>query len=242
VIRLNTGCPFRCRYCASLAVSGRFVKGNPREAFSMLERIHKTLGTQVFAFYDDALLYCKDEVFIPFLQMVIDAGLPLSFYLPNGIHLRYLDSRTARLMKQAGFKEVRIGLESADQHFHQSMDNKLEIKTLGEKINLLKQAGFKSGDIGLYILAGLPGQWKDDVAESVRYVSRFGVRISIAEYSPVPRSPLWEKSVKLSRYPLETEPLSHNNTILPMEWEHFTLPDLEELKDLARSLSPVKKR
>lgn len=241
VIRLNKGCPFRCRYCASIKVSGNFTKGNPRESFFLLKQIHEKLGTGIFAFYDDALLSCKDEVFVPFLKMIREAGLHLSFYLPNGIHLHYLDVDTAVLMKQAGFKEVRIGLESADDHFHRTMDNKLEIKILGEKINLLTQAGFRPGEIGLYIMAGLPGQRKSEVIESIRFASRFGVWISIAEYSPVPQSPLWEKSVELSHYPLETEPLTHNNTVLPMEWEHFTLSDLEDIKILARSLSPKNK-
>jgi radical SAM superfamily enzyme YgiQ (UPF0313 family) len=242
VIRLNKGCPFMCRYCASRLVSGSFTKGNPGETFALLEHIYKKLDTRVFAFCDDALLCNKDEVFVPFLHMVINAGMPLSFYLPNGLHLQYLDRDTAGLMKKAGFREIRIGLESADNDFHHTMDNKLDIDSLGEKIHLLTDAGFQPGEIGLYILAGLPGQRKSEVAESVRFASQFGVRIFIAEYSPVPRSPLWKKSVKLSNYPLETEPLTHNNTILPMEWKHFTLSDLEEVKALAHSLSPVKKR
>ncbi|MBN2531500.1 MAG: radical SAM protein [Spirochaetales bacterium] len=240
VIRLNKGCPFRCHYCASSSVSGNFTKGNPWKSFSLLEKIHQKMGTEVFAFYDDALLCGKEEIFIPFLEMIIKSDLHLSFYLPNGIHLQYLDMKTAVFMKQAGFKEVRIGLESADDYFHHTMDRKLDIKILEEKINLLTHAGFKPWEIGLYIMAGLPGQRKNEVVESVRFASRFGVRISIAEYSPVPQSPLWEESVRLSRYPLETEPLTHNNTILPMEWEYFTLSDLDEIKTLAHSLSPLR--
>jgi len=41
-----------------------------------------------------------------------------------------------------------------------------------------------------------------------------------------------------SRYPLEEEPLVHNNSVLPMEWSGLDRPALRRLKELARSLSP----
>ncbi|MBN2441360.1 MAG: radical SAM protein [Spirochaetales bacterium] len=240
VIRLNKGCPFNCHYCASKALSHHFIKGDPIQLFNLVRRIHDTLGTKVFAFYDDALLYNKEEVFIPFLQAVIDSGLSLSLYLPNGIHLKYLDRMTALFMKQAGFKEVRIGFESGDNDFHRTIDQKLEIKECKDKIELLKGAGFGMNEIGLYILAGLPGQYKKEVEGTLRFASQFGVRMYIAQYSPVPGSLLWEKSVELSSYPLAEEPLTHNNTLFPMEWAGFTLADLDEIKTLAHSLSPPK--
>jgi hypothetical protein len=37
----------------------------------------------------------------------------------------------------------------------------------------------------------------------------------LAEYSPIPHTPLWEKAVSASPYDLVSEPLFHNNTLLP---------------------------
>jgi radical SAM superfamily enzyme YgiQ (UPF0313 family) len=237
VLRIHRGCPFRCSYCASFALSGEFREGDPVSAFALVRRIHEKLGTRVFAFYDDALLARKETGIIPFLHMVCDSGLDLEFYLPNGIHLCYCDGTTARLMRKAGFREVRIGVESTRPDFHHTFDRKIDIAALGEGISILKDAGFRGHEIGCYIMAGLPGQYREEVEESVHYVSRFGVRIYIAEYSPVPGTGLWRESVQKSVYPLEEEPLFHNNTILPLAWEHFTRADLETVKQLARSLS-----
>jgi radical SAM superfamily enzyme YgiQ (UPF0313 family) len=235
-IRINRGCPFSCDYCASEMLSGNFKKGDADEVFAIVEEIHRKLGTKNFAFYDDALLACKEDAFLLFLNKVADSKMQLSFYLPNGIHLRYFDYEIARMMKQVGFKELRFGFESSDERFHQNHDMKLSPSNLEEKITIAKDAGFTSGEISAYILAGLPGQYKEEVEDSIRHVSRLGIRARICEYSPIPGSALWEKSICDSSFPLAEEPLVHNNSILPMRWDGFTYRDLEDMKDLARSL------
>ncbi len=237
VVMLNTGCPFRCRYCASFIMYRHFFRGNPEYALSIIKKIHSSFGTVNFAFYDDALLFRKEESFIPFAERLVEEKLKFNFYLPNGIHLSYLDETVARLMFMAGFKDIRIGLESSSEAFHAREDKKLDIDSFGEKIKLLKSAGFSGSQIGVYILAGLPGQYAKEVEETVRFVSPYGVKIYVAEYSPVPGTPMFAESVKFSPFPIEEEPLLQNNTVLPLQWAHFTFEDLARLKFLARELS-----
>jgi radical SAM superfamily enzyme YgiQ (UPF0313 family) len=143
-------------------------------------------------------------------------------------------------MKDTGFQEVRVGFESADPGFHASLGDKLRVEMLGRGVEALRSAGFTPRQIIVYILEGLPGQSRQEVEESIRYASNYRIRISLAEYSPVPGTALWEKSVDMSRYPLAEEPLTHNNSILPMEWSGFSLQDHKRLKSLARELSAPK--
>ena len=237
VVRINTGCPFRCRYCASYLLSGRFRSGSWQSVFSSVKSIHEQLGTSNFAFYDDALLIKKEELLIPFLKQILDSGLSLHFYVPNGVHLALIDELTASLMFKAGFQEVRLGFESSRSDFHRSEDKKLDIGELKRGVAVLKEAGFSGSQISVYLLAGLPHQYMEEVEESIHFVSQFGVRISIAEYSPVPGTELFKESIEASIFPIAEEPLFHNNTILPMRWEGFRMKDLEYLKNLAHFLS-----
>ena len=197
--------------------------------------MHQFLGTRNFAFYDDALLADKERGIVPFLKGVISSGLTLNFYLPNGVHLRFLDYKVARLMKLAGFREIRMGFESSDLAFHQESGNKLEIPMLAEGIKILTSAGFRSEEINVYILVGLPGQYREEVEESIAFATALGLRVRLASYSPVPGTTLWEKSIRLSPLPLTEDPLTHNNTLLPLQWSGLNLDDLRELKDLARA-------
>jgi radical SAM superfamily enzyme YgiQ (UPF0313 family) len=247
VLRLNKGCPLRCDYCASRVFFPRFETGNPRAALEALHAFTRA-GIGSFAFYDDALLVNKEEVFLPFLEGVIarygEAGAGPSsaaperprFYLPNAVHIQSLDERTARLMRRSGFQEIRMGFESSSPGFHEEhtpTGAKFRQEEFSACVRMLHEAGFPENSLSVYILAGLPGQRAEEVEESIRSAASHGVRVRLAEFSPVPASALWEKSVRLCRYPLEEEPLFHNNSFFPMEWEGFTQQDLQRLKTLA---------
>ena len=235
VLRLNRGCPMSCAYCASRVIEPSFIPGDPDRLFRTVQEAHKRYATRSFAFYDDALLCHKEEGLLPFLEQICRSGLSLRFYLPNAVHLRHLDSTCARLMKREGFAEVRIGFESASSEFHETLDSKLALPMLAQGLEHLLQAGFSPREITAYVLAGMPDQRAEEVEMSLRHAAGFGVRVRLAEYSPVPGSPLWSEAVRHSRFDLEGEPLTQNNSILPMRWRGFTLEDLERLKTLSRS-------
>ena len=137
VLELNRGCPFSCTYCASKKLCTSFRPGDPEAAFAYFRGLYR-LGVRNFAFYDDALLYKKEEVLHPFLRKLINGGFNARFYTPNAVHLRYIDEETALLMKRAGFREVRLGFESADAGFHRAYDSKFSIDSFSDRIRALK--------------------------------------------------------------------------------------------------------
>jgi len=241
VLRLNEGCPLNCDYCASKKINGRFRKGRAEDSFDWLVKINESRGTSNFAFYDDALLFESADVLKPFLEAVIDyqnrSGQTLSFYTPNAMHIRYLDADAAVLMKRAGFREIRLGFESESEDFHSEHDNKYSPKGFHESIRMLTAAGFSREEIIVYILAGLPGQYAEDVEHTIRFAADCGLTLSVSEFSTVPGSGLWDECVKRCRFPLEEEPLYHNNSFFPMEWEHFTRSDMQRLKILSKTAS-----
>jgi radical SAM superfamily enzyme YgiQ (UPF0313 family) len=236
VLRLNRGCPLACTYCSSKTIEPRFTPGRPDLLVQTVREMNRCFGTRSFAFYDDALLVGKEEGLLPFLEQLRRSELSLEFYLPNAVHLRYLDRYCASMMKLGGFQEVRVGFESAQAAFHESLDSKLDTPMLAEGLEHLFHAGFTKKSIIVYVLAGMPGQEAGEVEESIRYAASFGIRVQLAEYSPTPGSTLWTQAVGCSSFALEEEPLTHNNSLLPLRWKGFTPDDLSRLKALTRSL------
>jgi radical SAM superfamily enzyme YgiQ (UPF0313 family) len=229
------GCPLKCTYCASSQLALQFIKRKPARIAEEIEYFVIKEGTTDFAFYDDAFLYKPEEHAMPILNEIMKRKLNVRLHFPNGLHIRYINHEVAELMMEAGCKTVRLGLETAEPAQQLSTGGKVSSEEFIKAANALKKAGFTDREVGVYILAGLPGQEVNEVYKTIQLVKEQGLKPLIAEYSPIPGTALWEKAVALSPFPITEEPLFHNNTLLPCQGDKFTLNDLELLKQTARS-------
>jgi radical SAM superfamily enzyme YgiQ (UPF0313 family) len=238
-IRATRGCPYRCTYCASHYLCGSHRRRNPAKVADEIEFWNRRYGVQDFAFYDDALLTPVKQTKI-LLSEIIKRNLEIRFHCPNGLHAREITLETALLMKQAGFSTIRIGLETTEPDRQYRTGGKVTNREFVRAMECLYQAGFGQADIGVYILCGLPGQGVEEVEEAVRFVRENGGRPRLSEYSPLPYTQDWEDAVKTCPYPLEEEPLYHNNSLLICRSDRFTYEQYQAIKDsLKSSLSGI---
>jgi radical SAM superfamily enzyme YgiQ (UPF0313 family) len=228
-VQTSSGCPFHCHYCASRFLNPGFSRRDPLDVFEEIRFWRENRGVSDFAFSDDALLVGFESHLGILLERVVKMKRPVRFHTPNALHVREITSSVAKLLFASGFKTIRLGFETSDMDLHRTLDRKVSPGEFDRAVNNLAAAGFDRKDLGAYILAGLPGQSVESVAESVEYVARTGAAPYLAEYSPIPHTPLWEKAVGCSDYDLDSEPLYHNNTILPC-WNEDQRKTFEDLK------------
>jgi radical SAM superfamily enzyme YgiQ (UPF0313 family) len=188
-------------------------------------------GVSDFAFYDDALLVKPAEHIIKILQEVTRRGYRCNFHTPNALHVRMIDQQVADLLFRSGFKTIRLGLETANEQAQLETGGKVNNREFQGAVRSLRWAGYSGEQIGVYLLAGLPGQRVEEVEESIAFVKETGAKPVLVEYSPIPGTPLFEKAKKLSSFDVGNEPLFHNNSILPCQWEGFTWADFRRLKE-----------
>ncbi len=228
VIMGSRGCPYRCEYCASGVLFPDFFQRDLEEVWSEFEFEVKR-GVRDFAFYDDALLYRPEQWFIPFLKRVVDNNIRVRFHTPNGLHVRYLTPEVCALMKRAGFKTLRLGLETT--HFKSRLDSKLTKEEWDRGISVLKSTGFSSMDIGVYILFGLPLQGKEEIKNSIEFVKSYGLRPHLAYYSPIPGSKLFSVAKDCSFFDL-SDPICHNNALWPCYPGGFSWEERSRWKEI----------
>jgi hypothetical protein len=229
----SRGCPFQCTYCASPLLNPRFIKRSPAKVADEIARWVAEYGVEDIALYDDALL--TDQQFaVALLQGIGARGIKARFHAPNGLHCQGITEEVAYLMHQVGFATVRLSLETTSPARQRATGGKVSTEEFQSAVQNLQRAGYAPGEIGAYILSGLPGQERDEVEETIRFVQACGARPYLAEYSPLPDTPLWEEAVKISPFDLAEEPLFHNNTILPCRWEGLDWDDLQALKAMVR--------
>jgi radical SAM superfamily enzyme YgiQ (UPF0313 family) len=201
-------------------------------------RAHTIFGANDIAFYDDALLLDSETTLKPALEKLAREKPLLRFHVPNALHIRSLSSEWCSLLHRAGFRTIRLGLETTLDAKNREWGGKVNTGMFLDALENLLRAGFDKSDIGIYLLCGLPGQSPEDVAEAIRTVRRTGVRPHLAEYSPIPGTPMWEKAAASSAFDIAREPLYHNNTFFACRRADFTYEDLVSLKAMARCAPP----
>lgn len=222
----SRGCPNRCTYCASYLLNSTFRQRDTAKVMDEILFWMDNYPVRNVAFYDDALLYKANERFVPLLKEIIKRNIKCNFYTPNGLHIRGITEEVADLLFQAGFKTIRLSLETTDEERQIQIGEKTTNKEFEQAVKHLRHAGYESEDIGVYLMVGLPGQRVEEVRKSIKLVRDCGARPSLAEYSPIPGTRLWKDALQNSPFDLDKEPLFHNNSILPcrsnkLSWEHL---------------------
>ncbi len=228
-ILTSRGCPFSCNYCASSLLEPLFTQRDPLKVVKEINYYIQKFKIQDIAFYDDALLVNAKEHIIPLLEEIIKSQPGVRLHTPNGLHARYIDENIALLLRRANFKTLRISFESTNPKIQKSSSGKVSNEDLIEACYNLKKAGFKPREIEVYVMVGFPDQEVEEVLETIRFVHHLQIKIKLAEFSPIPGTPLFSRIAKHFKL-LQEEPLLHNNLAFPLWHSKIDYYRLEEIK------------
>jgi radical SAM superfamily enzyme YgiQ (UPF0313 family) len=226
----SLGCPYRCSYCSSHILNDKFQQRDPVKVADEIQYWQKESGVINFSFYDDALLVKPHEMIVPMLKEVKKRKLSCQFHCPNGLHLREINKELSVLLYNSGFKTIRFGFETSDLNRQIKTGGKVKNEELRLAVRHLKNAGYKTGEIGIYLLCGIPGQSAEEVENSMEFVRECGAKPVLAEYSPIPGTKMWDEAVACSPFDIQREPLYHNNSLLPCRNNDFSFAAYAELK------------
>ncbi|MCH7559158.1 MAG: radical SAM protein [Planctomycetes bacterium] len=238
VLKLTEGCPFKCTYCSVPNVYSKFKTRPLERSLAELELLCQ-LGVENIAFYDDALLFEAEKVFIPFLNEVVKHNIKVNFHSPNALNARFITSQLAELMVRAGFKTFYLGFESASQQWQKRTGSKVFSDELAQAVQYLIEAvhrmpygSAKPANITAYQILGHPHIDIQQLEASMRFVNSLGIRGMLADFSPIPGTPDGEYC---RRWVDMDEPLMHNKTAFPIILLGFD--ETNRLKDLQRKLN-----
>jgi len=232
----SRGCPYACPYCGVKALQPQFVQHDPAWVERVVRHAALELGVKHFAVYDDALLFDSARAEDILLRLArIEADFQL--HTASGLSCRGLTPAVARALKAAGFVTVRLGLETADAAAQLALGGKVSTDEFDAAVENLLAAGFAKKQIGAYIMAGMPGQSRNEVERTVDHVLARNLQPHLSEYSPVPHSAMFAAGVAASPYDL-SEPLLHNPTLLSCAESDLNYAAVGEIKRRIREYFP----
>lgn len=242
ILHASRGCPYNCSYCAQKKING---PGKPRfrpaedVAYEILEK-HKTFGISQFAFYEDNLLYYKEN-FCQILEKLIMSGAKLELHAPEGLEPRSLDLKTLKLMKRAGFKKIYLPLETINMEIYKKWNRRhTNLYDFNKAVTLCNKAGFslRNQDVNVFILFGVPGESLEDVVSTILYASNAVGSLIPMLFTPVPGSTIYKnyETYLFEEQGYELHDL--NGKLYPfMKLNNISLDDYNDLERLMIALN-----
>ncbi len=241
IVTTSRGCPYSCVFCTNFIVWGRQWRGrSPKNVVDELEQVVKTFGVKQVDFYDENMTLDKKRM-ADICDQIVERGLHIDWFTPNGIRADTLDETLLRKMKRAGCKKIRVAPESGVQRVVDEVIRKsLDLKAVERAVILCKKVGIK---VGCFFVLGLIGETKADIEQTIKFAYKLrslgadSLIFSIA--MPIYGTALYEQA-KQGGYLREgfcdyalaaTEPL--------IETPEFTAQDLQELCMRANMANPT---
>src|SRR5581483_3153567 len=146
-------------------------------------------GIRRFGFYEDNALIAKDDHFEHMMEAIIDSGLKLELYAPEGLETRLLTRDVLVKMRRAGFDKVHLPLETVKSDNNRKWNRRhSSVQTFESALANAIDAGFKrrTTDINAFVLFGLPDERIDEVVDSMLYAHAMVGSIIPMLFTPVP--------------------------------------------------------
>jgi radical SAM superfamily enzyme YgiQ (UPF0313 family) len=230
-VRLTEGCPFRCTYCSVPLVAPAFAAKPLDQALAAFDLLRRR-GARHIAFYDDALLFRPREILYPFLDEATRRTPRVSFHTPNALNARFVSREAAERMVHAGFETYYLGFESASPAWQEATGGKASPDDLRAAVENLAAAGAPQEHITAYVIIGHPDGGRQELEASLRFAAGLGVRLMLAEFSPIPGTPDGERCRALVDM---DEPLWHNKTAFTTRI--MGEPEVNRIKQRCRELN-----
>ncbi|MGA2681174.1 MAG: radical SAM protein [Candidatus Bathyarchaeia archaeon] len=241
IVTTSRGCPYSCVFCTNFIVWGKTWRGrSPKNVVDELEYLVKTYGIKQVDFYDENMTLDKKRM-ADICDLIVERGLHLEWFTPNGLRADTLDETLLRKMKRAGCKKIRVAPESGVQRIVDDVIGKrLDLKAVEQAVILCKKVGIK---VGCFFVLGLIGETKADIEETIRFAYKLrslgadSLIFSIA--MPIYGTALYEQAKRggylkegFCDYALAaTEPL--------IETPEFSAEDLQQLCMKANMANPT---
>ena len=186
----SRGCPFNCVFCSIHTVWGR--KWRPRSPDNVLLEIEHLIDVyriREIHFEDDNLTLNKKRM-EKICDLILDRGLDIKWFTPNGVAIWTLDKNLLEKMKKSGCYKLSFGIETGCPQ---------TLKFIKKPINLThaRQVIRWANDIGIwthgFFVIGFPYETREAIYETLNFA--VGSDLDFASFfiaTPLPGTELLE--------------------------------------------------
>lgn len=200
----------RCTFCSWTTLYPTYRSRDPIDCVNEIEHLVEHYGIREIM--DDAGSLPVGTWLTAFCQEMIRRGLNKRLRIDCNMRFGRLDSDDYRLMRQAGFRLVLFGLESANQTTLDRLDKALTVAQIREGARMASQAGL---DVHVTVMFGYA--WEDEAAidntvQLARWLLRKGYAYTLqcTMVVPYPGTPLFRQ-------------LQEDGQLTTLDWDDYDM-------------------
>jgi hypothetical protein len=164
LLETTRGCVFKCKFCYyPKSYVGQYYLSR-ESILSNLQHARDRGAREVFLL-DPTLNQRRD--FAEFLRLLAEGNPDRAFSYFGELRGEGINPETARLLREANFTEVEVGLQSIDPAAQEKMDRKNNLKAFERGVSAMLHEGI---NVTVDLIVGLPGDTPESVRRGLRYL------------------------------------------------------------------------
>jgi len=160
------GCPINCIFCGESCMTrnSQVRVRDTEDLLNEIEYVYNKYNLTMFKFVDPTWCYPKSAA-----KNFCEAKIKRSFELPwEGMgHASFLNKEMLQLMKEAGCKQINIGVESGSQKLLNNMKKGVTISKIKKVFKWCKEVGIESR---AFFILGMPEETIETVEQTRQFV------------------------------------------------------------------------
>ena len=158
------GCIFKCKFCYYPKSYDDLYFASREKIIANLEHATRR-GAREVVLLDPTLN--QRAHFDDFLKLLADCNADRQFTYFGELRAEGITPKTARLLREANFTHVEIGLQSIDPLAQELMDRKNNMRAFERGVRALRDEGI---EVKVDLIIGLPGDTRESVRRSLHYL------------------------------------------------------------------------
>lgn len=165
IMMTSRGCPFNCIYCLKVMMERFYIMRSPENVIAEMKYLAEKFGVKGIYFQDWEFVINRARA-LKICDLIIEEGLDIKW----GCNARVsdIDDEVAKKMKQAGCVRINIGFESGSQKILDIANKKITVEQTKNCIDVLRKYDI---NIGLYSILNLPGEDRDTIKETEKFLA-----------------------------------------------------------------------
>lgn len=183
----SRGCPYHCSFCAKTPSDQIYRTRNTDDVADEMAHLVNTYGVKEILFYDDLM---PKKHAMSLCESILRKGVKVSWETPQRVDL--VDRETLKLMKRAGCRMLRFGVEQGDPDMMQKVEKKITPEKVREAFALTREAGIETF---AYFIVGYLGETAETINATIQLAKQLNPRyVMFTKAIPLPNTKFFNEA------------------------------------------------